>query len=266
MNNNESIAKVNDSYMNAKESLQEAMNFLERLIRIQQCFQPYAKAVEAKPLLTKAAYMQATVKTLMQSCRLNFEITYPHLQQHSIDGDGIPHAAAKLVSAIVGLEAIMESLKECDFIIKSDEERNELDLSITGVIRNMLLYIKTQYRLVREAKAIYLPAYLYCESVGVDYYTFLSKIEHLVERYNAEFYIYEVDSAEAEQFSSSFQEIYQEAENARYPLTVGMAMELLENPEQAVRLQADLDAFIRSTEVISVKTSPGEVLKRMNLE
>lgn len=259
------VMKIDDGYADGKQTLEEAMKLLNVLFTIEECLQPYCEAIKKKPDLTRMSYVRQTTYVLMRLCKIQFSVNFPHLQTHYINSDGVEQATTRLSSAIVELESFLSEVKVNDYIINSNDMRDYLSATIRQIICDLLLYIVAQYRLSKVLTGTeYLPSYLYCESVGISYSDLIEDVQELCVKYNAEFYIYEVP--EGDQFMSSFQNLYQQAEELHYPLTISMANKVLEDPELAITLAEDIERFANNIEVKTSCVSKKEVLTKMEFE
>lgn len=259
------VMKIDDGYKDGKQTLEEAMKLLNVLFTIEECLQPYSEAIKKNPELTRMNYVRQTTYVLMKLCKLQFSVNFPHLQTHYINSDGIEHAVSRLSSAISELEYLISELESKDYIVQSNDSREHLMATVHKIICDLLLYITAQFRLSGvETGTEYLPAYLYCESADITYFDLSKKIQSLCDKYGAEFYVYEVP--EGDLFMSSYQSIYQQAEELHYPLTISKANEVLENPETASDLLDDIEKFANNIEVKSNCVSKKEVLSRMEFK
>lgn len=263
-NQNKGTLKVNDDYKDAQITLEEAMKLLSRLRKIQMSLESFDVVSQSVPNLTMPKYLQMQVKILMQQTKFDYATTYPNLRTHYINGDGIPHAAGRLASMTSRLSDLINSIRELKFIIKNEETRVDFYCAVKGIIADLLLYMTAQYRLDSANGTQYLPTFLYCEKQEIVYSKFCEQIGDLRKVYNAEFYIYELPCPEAEQFLEFFPQLEERAEDLHFPLTISRAREILDNPDLANDLNAEIDNYANNIESCMIKTNQSSILKRMS--
>lgn len=259
--------KIDDGYTAAKSTLDEAIELLTRIRKIENSLQPYSSVVLKHPEVTQAKYIHTTVNSLLSLCRFEFSLIYPNLQTHYINSDGVAKATARLSSAIVELEDLLTKLNDISYLITSEEQRVEFLTITKQIIINILLYITTQFRITsNDIETQYLPTYLYCEQKEISYSDLVTQFNQLCAAYNAEYFIYEDDSLESDNFLSMFPSIYQQAEELHYPLTISIAHDLMLHQEKVQIVSDDIEDYARNIEVTTKNINHRDVLNKLEFK
>lgn len=257
--------KISDNFTNSEITLREALNLYKSVQIVNENLLPFSEMKKKNPKLTPPLYMQQLSKVLRDFKINNFAIMYPNLGLHFINADALDVAAKKLSASLISLSNFYEEISKIFFIVKSDRQCKELRLIIKNVIRNILLFIESQYKLKDYPTIEYLPLFNFCETENISIEEFVSWFNAQKNLYEVEFYIYEIDNQISSRFLEDYPELYELAADLQFPLTLTTAYNVLEGNVASSTIYKEIESYSKTVAVSTEDCTMPSTLKILNL-
>lgn len=257
--------KISDTFVNAEVTLKEALDFYKRIKKVYEVLIPFNEMKRKEVKLTPPLYIQKLSKTLREFKATNFAIMYPHLGLHFINADATDVAATKLSCSLTILSDFYEELEKNYYMIKSDKQCTIFREIVQNIMRNILLFIESQYRLEEYPEIEYLPLFNYCENIDKTIDEFISWFVKEKKQYNIEFYIYEINNQLSSQFLEIYPELYSLSNDLQYPLTLSIASDILNGNIDSNNFYSKLEEYSNIITVTETEGSRQPTLKKLNL-
>lgn len=257
---------IEDVMPNALLVLEECLNLANGLLYVGDALKPY-NVIEAKGT-SLAQYVAQTAAMIKSADINNFEINYPALSAMLANGQSDDDCMVRLHDGIYKLGRLNSMLKQKKYIVKFDDDREQLRELAHDVAGDIIIFVIIQYNLhrVEDSDECYISVDTYCGRHGITPSLFYGEMLLRLEATGKTPYGYEPLS----KWNSALMDIdaafLVECEDCGFPLDDDMSADIVNGKLPIAAARNKLAEFLQQRETKEVKDiSPMNMLKKLEL-
>lgn len=259
-------AKIIEDELRVSAGLLSELNtLLKEVINVRWWCQPYGREQREK-FKTLPQYMAATRSGLQSACIKNFESNYPTISSVIADGDGSSSIVPRLHNGVYKLSSLNNKLKKLNYLVKFDDDRDELRDLANLIIADLAIFILTQYKLDEYNSWVYLSVSEYCQREGITPGLYAGNMWYILESTGQTLYGYDALSKYYDDMNELDSAFLVECEENDFPLTDELCEKILSGKLPMAEARGMLIEHMKTVEKSEVKNiNPSNMVQMLNL-
>lgn len=248
----------------AEEVLAETAELIDQVFNAAQWLRSFGKE-QKEQYGTLPQYLAQSVAGLKSACIAGFDINYPALSRVVANGQNGDEGMRRLHDGLYRLGQFHNTLAEHKYLVKFDEEREELYKQAKQIVGDLAIFVITQYKLYEDS-GHYMSVVSYCEKHGVSPSVFYGDMLIKMEWADAEPYGYELISEWRQPLTDVDPVFVAECEEHGFPLTSALAKQIVDGTLPVAEARDLLAQFLQQSEETTVEgMTPANMISKMNL-
>lgn len=258
---------VKDEISNARGIVEECSEIIEVVFEMYGYVIPDTRKV-VKQYGAIARYI-TTVRPKLQKglgTFKNFKAWYPGISSVIGEGKASNESNPRLADGLYKVSQLRTVLEECQFLLKTDKQRGDVQAIMRSVIADFCIFLITQFNLSQGDGSVMLSIKEMCADKGVSVDVFYGHLLDIMEACGIQPYGYETISPYYDELMGVDPVFLTECEDAGFPLTADISAKIVEGTlpiEEARGLLIDYQRQVETKELKGVNAL--NMVSRLNL-
>lgn len=257
---------IADTFTNAGAVLGELVEFMNVAHDMYDALQPYSKASGGRTL---PRFITETSISLRQCLIEDFSMRFPNIESLVVNGEGASESSyGRLHDACYIFNDVLHKVSEANCVFTSDDSREKMLNKLANVIGDLAVFICVQFSIKTstEEELIYRSVQEHCDKMGISVDVFYSLLLQELEDVGRSWYSYEPISPLYQSFQDYDPILFNECEEALFPLTDDLTSKLLAGTISVPAVRGMMLEFSKGTEETEVQVTPATLISQMKLK